>query len=267
MNIKNPALIGALGLIALVLGLAGWYMSTHPAPGPRIPEAPPALETDVPARINEEGAFHSIDASYPTRIVFPLASRIDAGMEAEAVMEAWVKETVGEFRTYVAENEAAIAEFQAQGEEAPASLASSYLLITYEKKTSPRTITYLFSSATYTGGAHGIEVPVSFTFERTTGRQLMLADLFAPESGYLARLSDIARRELPDMMADYANIDFIMSGTAPTEDNFQTFYLTDTRIVFLFPPYQVAPYVAGTVSLPIERKELTDVLQPEFQVE
>lgn len=268
MDIKNPAFIGALGILALVLGFAGWYMATHPAPRPSVPQTPPqALETDVPARIVEEGEFHSIDVSYPTGIVFPLSSRSDAGVAAEAVMEAWAKDTIGQFRSYVGENEAAIADFLARGEAAPASLASSYLLVTYEKKTSPRTLTFLFSSATYTGGAHGIEVPVSFTFDRTTGAQIELADLFLADSSYLARLSDIARAGLPGVIGEYANPEFIVSGTGPTADNFQTFYLTDAHLVFLFPPYQVAPYVVGTVTLPIERSRLNDVLRPEYRAE
>ena len=263
MNIKNPAFIGALGLIALVLGLTGWYMATHPAPVPPTQQLPvTALEIDTPKHATESGTYTAISVTYPTKIVFPLSSRSDAGSAAERAMKAWVDQAVAEFKGYAKENEASINEFIAAGEEPPASLSSMRLTIDYEKKTGPRTLTYLFTSASYTGGAHGIEVPVTFTFDRTTGAQVTLSDLFLP--GYLARLSDIARAELPGIMGDYANPDFIEDGTTPRAENFETFYLEGERIVFLFPPYQVAPYAAGTVELAIELSRLSDVLRPEY---
>lgn len=268
MDIKNPAFVTSLGLVALVLGLTGWYMATHPAPTPYVPEAPAAgIESDTPFRIAEDKEYYSIDVSYPTDITFPLSSRSDAGAEAERVMKAWIDTNIAQFKAYAGENEAAIADFVAEGEEVPASLASSYLLVTYDKKAGPRTLTYLFSSASYTGGAHGLEVPVSFTFDRTTGAAVELADLFLPNSRHLARLSEIASREVPGIVGDYANPEFILSGTAPEAQNFSTFYLTDTRLVILFPPYQVAPYVVGTVSLPIELSSLSDILKPEYRAE
>ena len=141
------------------------------------------------------------------------------------------------------------------------------LTINYEKKSGPRTLTYLFTSASYTGGAHGIEVPVTFTFDRTTGLQIELADLFTPSSNYLSRLSTIARAELPEMMGDYANPEFITDGTESRLENFQTFYLEGDTLALLFPPYQVAPYVVGTVKLPIALSELSDILRPEYRSE
>jgi hypothetical protein len=265
MDIKNPALVGALGIIAAVLGFAGWYMATHPAPAPYVNGEPvTTLETDVPAHITENADYYSIDVSYPTKIQFPLSSRDSAGAEAERVMKAWVDTTIRQFKAYASENEAAIADFIAQNEEVPASLASSYLLVNYEKKPSPRTLTYLFTSGSYTGGAHGIEVPVTFTFDRTTGAQIKLADLFVPGSDYLARLSEISRADLPRVIGEYADPTFIASGTTPEAQNFETFYLEGDRIVFLFPPYQVGPYALGTVMLPVELSRIRDIIRPEF---
>jgi hypothetical protein len=269
MDIKNPAFIGAFGLIALILGLTGWYMSTHPAPVVTREAVIPGngIESDTPKNFSENERYSTISVTYPTNITFPLSSNSDAGAHAERVMKAWVDKAVTEFKGYAKENEASIAEFVAAGEEPPASLSSMQLTINYEKKSSPRALTYLFTSASYTGGAHGIEVPVTFTFNRTTGAQITLADLFTPDSNYLSRLSTIARAELPEMMGDYANTQFITEGTESRLQNFQTFYLEGDALVLLFPPYQVAPYVVGTVKLPIELSQLSDILRLEYRSE
>lgn len=265
MDIKNPAFIGALGLIALVLGLTGWYMSTHPAPAPYTPVARDELETDVPERIYDQGDYYTIDVSYPTQITFPLSSRSDAGDEAERVVRAWIDRDVAEFKQFATENRAAIQDFVEKGEEIPASFRSMYLTVNYEKKRDVRTLTYLFRSASFTGGAHGLEVPVTFTFDRTTGKQILLADLFAPEANYLERLSTIARSDLPAIIGEYTVPEFVADGTEPRDNNFETFYLEGDTLVFLFPPYQVAPYVVGTVELPIKLSELSDILRTEYK--
>lgn len=264
MDIKNPAFIGVLGIIALVLGLSGWYMATHPAPAPYKPIPRNELETDYPERISEQGDYYTIDVSYPTRISFPMSSRSDAGSEAETVIRTWIDQDIAEFKQYAGENRAAIQEFIDAGEEIPASFRSMYLTVNYEKKSSAKTLTYLFRSASFTGGAHGLEVPVTFTFDRTTGKQVLLSDVFA-SSDYLSRLSEIARAELPAMMGEYANPDFIRDGTEPRMENFQTFYFDGNDLVFLFPPYQVAPYVVGTVEFPIPLSKLNDILNPEYR--
>ena len=265
MDLKNPAFISALGLIALVLGLTGWYMSSHPAPAPYQPVVRDELETDFPERINEQGDYYTIDVSYPTQISFPLSSRSDAGTEAETVMRTWIDRDIAEFRQFAAENRAAIEEFIQRGEEIPASFRSMYLSVDYEKKRSDRALTYLFLSASFTGGAHGLEVPVTFTFDRTTGKQIVLSDLFLPGTNYLERLSTIARTGLPKIIGEYTVPEFIVDGTQESNENFSRFYFEGDHIVFLFPPYQVAPYVVGTVELPIPLSELSDILKTEYK--
>ena len=268
MDIKNPSFIGALGFVALVLGLTGWYMATHPAPvAPIVEEEPSALESETPKNMRENSKYYTIDITYPTHISFPLSSRSDAGVGAENTMKTWVDSAVTEFKAYAKENEAAIEDFANRGDEIPATLSSSELSITYGKKSSDRTITYVFTSASYTGGAHGIAVPVTFTFDKTTGVQIELADLFTAGSGYLYRLSEISRADLPKIMGGFSESGFIAEGTMPRDVHFQAFYLEGDTLTFLFAPYQVGPYSLGTVTLPIKLSRLNDILRPEYRSE
>jgi hypothetical protein len=191
-----------------------------------------------------------------------------AGAEADARAVAAIKDfelqAIAQFKTEVANNESYIAELAAKGEEVPQSMTGLMLTIDYETKAGPHTLTYIVNVASYTGGAHGLEAPSTFTFDAATGKQLALADLFT-DTGYLARLSSIARTDLPAMEGDYANPEFIADGTEPTADNFKNFYIEGDTLYLLFPPYQVAPYVVGTVELPVKLSRISTILKPEYR--
>jgi hypothetical protein len=51
-------------------------------------------------------------------------------------------------------------------------------------------------------------------------------------------------------------MDMLLDGTAPTEDNFQNFYLDGSDFVILFSPYQIGPYVLGSSELHIKKSDL-----------
>ncbi|HEX2792521.1 MAG TPA: DUF3298 domain-containing protein [Candidatus Paceibacterota bacterium] len=262
MNTRKIELIAGGLLLIIIIGLTVWYMASHPAPAADAPGN--GVVTDTPQTIDEATDYYTIEATYPTGLSFPASSRNDAGAEAEEEMKAWVDGAIAEFKSYADENVAAIADFEARGEEVPASLSGSMLSIQYEKKAGPRTVTYVFTSASYTGGAHGIEIPITFTFDSATGSRVALADLFTEGAPYLERLSSLARAGLPAMLGDYLNPDFVEDGTRPVAENFSTFYLEGDSLVFLFAPYQVAPYVVGTVKFPLPLTELADLLDPSY---
>lgn len=264
MDIRKMELLAGGLLLLIIIGLTVWYMATHPAPvrTPATDSPRSEIVTEASSTIEEDAAYYAIEATYPTDIGFPLSSQSDAGDAAEREMKAWVDEAIAEFKRYAGENAAAIADFEARGEEVPASLTASELSITYERKSGQRTVTYVFTSASYTGGAHGIAVPITFTFDRATGNKVELSDVFERNAPYLERLSSLARAGLPAILGDYVNPDFVEDGTRPVAENFSAFYLEDDSLTFLFAPYQVAPYVVGTVTFPIPLAELEDILDP-----
>jgi hypothetical protein len=50
----------------------------------------------------------------------------------------------------------------------------------------------------YTGGAHGLTVNKSLTFDVTTGKLYTLGELFKPDSNYVQRLSVIIQRQITE---------------------------------------------------------------------
>ena len=95
----------------------------------------------------------------------------------------------------------------------------------------------LFNYA-YTGGAHGVTLQHSYTFDIASGKTYSLADLFKPGSAYVKRLSDLIRVQ-------------IESRRIATLEPFRTilpnqpFYIADRALVIYFPLFELTPYAFG----------------------
>jgi len=53
-------------------------------------------------------------------------------------------------------------------------------------------------------------------------------------------------------------LEWVREGAGPNAGNYRNFYLTDKGLVIYFGQYQVAPYAAGTVEVPIKYEKLSD---------
>ena len=112
----------------------------------------------------------------------------------------------------------------------------------------------------YEGGAHGINQHLSMNFEQSTGRQLMLADVFAP--GYERKLSSILQKALCEYVG-VGNIKELKNqGYLYSMDMFpsENFILGEETITFIYNPYEIAPYEKGSIELTIAYRDLDDIL-------
>jgi hypothetical protein len=126
---------------------------------------------------------------------------------------------------------------------------------------SPQIVSVVFSSYSFTGGAHGGTIFTTFTFDLENETVLTLEDLFATGVDPYAVLSEISRKQLTVTLADFP--DFIEAGTEPTPENFANWVLTPDSLVLYFEEYQVAPYAAGPQKVTIPLTDLADVLNPD----
>jgi len=123
----------------------------------------------------------------------------------------------------------------------------------------------------YTGGAHPNQIYRTFVFDMRDGAKLMeLTDVFNPlglvkdaESGvamdWLDYISNQTKLKL--MESEFADANWIAEGAGPNSKNFELFYLTNTGINFIFPPYQVAAYAAGPQEVSFTYDELKDFIK------
>jgi hypothetical protein len=248
----------AVGLLVLV-GLIA-YTLTHPAPAktPTTPMATQATKLPFPSgKYAEHAQYYDITAYVATST--PLTE--PANTAALVLMQEFATDTIAQFKVDADLTSLTPKQIHTLGFDTGRKYA---LQILYLMSSSPRTISYIFTTYEDTGGAHGNTFFDTFTFDKTTGARLALADLFAPGAPYLKRLSEVSRAMLPDVIGQFTDAQMIENGTTPDEKNFESFFVDNGNLDILFPPYAVAAYAAGPQTLQIPLSSLSDILKPEY---
>ncbi len=142
-----------------------------------------------------------------------------------------------------------------------ASSESLSLDITYQSVPSMRVQNYIFSEASYTGGAHGLQSRKTFSFNKE-GQLLSVSNLFSNGLDGLGTFAKLAQKEL--MKREGAQADWILDGASAKEENYQSFVVTDTGVTILFDPYQVAPYSDGAIDINISTVLFKSIANPDL---
>jgi hypothetical protein len=99
----------------------------------------------------------------------------------------------------------------------------------------------------YTGGAHGMTVQSSYTFDLNTGKEYELKDLFPENTDYVSIISKDIKNQMKDMgitvfLAPFESI-------RPDHD----FYIMDDYVVLYFQQYEILPYSYGIPEFAVDR--------------
>jgi hypothetical protein len=105
----------------------------------------------------------------------------------------------------------------------------------------------------FTGGAHGLTVNKSLTFNVTTGKMYSLGELFKPDSNYVQRLSAIIQRQITERKIQLLGP---FRGIKPDQD----YYIADRSLVIYFQLYEITPYYYGFQYFPISIYEIQDII-------
>lgn len=267
-NARRMEILGVVILVGLVLAFTVWYMATHKAPEPftGIPEevATSTPEALAPNVIEEHGQYYDIEVTYPAETALKASLGADADQEAVSAMEDFVEDSVSQFKKQGNFDNLTPEDIQIMGlsEDRKESIT-----IAYEEIMGENTVSYVYTLFVDTLGAHPNTFYRTFTFDLATGSELSITSLFVPRSDYLRRLSAISQFELAKSLGEFADIEYIAQGTGPEPLNYQSFAVKGNELVLLFPPYQVAPYAAGSQEVSIPLEQLKDILKPEYKTQ
>jgi hypothetical protein len=139
-----------------------------------------------------------------------------------------------------------------------------------------RFINVQVDGSAFTGGAHPAPIVDSFTFDLQEKRVVGIDDLFADPQAAENAFATEARRQLLTALDDQdeplvSNSEQIDEGTAPGKDRFRVFTLLtgpDDKVhglTLIFPPYQVASYVAGPQAVDVPSDAFASYLKPEYR--
>ena len=125
-----------------------------------------------------------------------------------------------------------------------------------------RVISFTANYYEYMGGAHGLPATVGINYDTNTGELIAFTDLGDnPDTFHadtLAYNQELARTE--DYSEQLFSQDDITNGT-PEDVLYAdgSWYLSTSGLVFMSPPYALAPYAAGTLEFIIPYSELSDM--------
>ncbi|HRH55333.1 MAG TPA: RsiV family protein [Candidatus Paceibacterota bacterium] len=261
---RRMELIGASVLIVIVLGFTIWYMATHQAPEPYAPfpgTVEEVVETLPPEVYEEHGTYFDIEATYPAETPLKASASAEADAEAVSLMEDFVDETIADFKRQGDFDNLTPADIELMG---LSDTRKESIMISYEEYAGADTVSYVYTLYVDTLGAHPNAFFRTFTFDRLSGEELKINELFVSGSDYLGRLSAIAEFELSKSLGEFADIEYIRQGVAKDAINFQSFAIDGENLVLVFPPYQVAPYAAGTQEVSIPLSQLSEILKLEY---
>lgn len=120
---------------------------------------------------------------------------------------------------------------------------------------------YTINLSYYEGGAHGIEHTLVMNFDKQTGKQLTLADVFV--AGYQHKLNErLINVLLKNVGVNNVN-ELHDKGFLYSTDMFpsENFVLGEDEITFIYNPYEIAPYEKGKTELKLQYDDLEDILQ------
>lgn len=103
-----------------------------------------------------------------------------------------------------------------------------------------------FDQYEYTGGAHGLTVRSSDTWDLPRSRRMELSDFFPHRSDYVEYLIGAINSQIKEQMAD-GNAMYFDDYEQLVKDTFKVnnFYLAKEGLVIYFQQYDIAPYAAG----------------------
>ncbi len=122
-------------------------------------------------------------------------------------------------------------------------------------------LTYEVEQYVYMGGAHGINTRYFYNYDMQTGNLIKETDVF--KDGYNESLTRIMRQTLIDQSETFSSMqDFIDAGyefdSIRPNGNFA---FTEDAVIYLFNPYEIAPYVYGETEIVMDKSLIKDLLR------
>ena len=117
-------------------------------------------------------------------------------------------------------------------------------------------------SSYYRGSAHPNSETLTYNYDLKTGNQILLKDLFKPNSNYLKFISGYSIKELKKKVISHEDSnDWLKEGAGLKADNFKAFNIGKDHLIIYFQSYQVASYAEGPQEVKIPFAKIKYILK------
>lgn len=101
----------------------------------------------------------------------------------------------------------------------------------------------------YTGGAHNLTLISGVSFDRKTGKRLLLNDALPYIGKSVETISEVATAQFKEKFGE----GFFSEGATSNPENFSSFVIEKDTVTFIFQQYQVAAYAFGPQAITFPR--------------
>ncbi len=196
-------------------------------------------------------------------ISYPVTEQMAINLRMEEVSQQFIEE----YRETASANEAAYRDYKEETGKEAATFVTHYRQSFDVSIANERVIFFDLERSIYTGGT-GISFVIGYIFDRVSGAELAIPDLFVDDS-YLNRLAELSRAALAERISKdelASDLGWIEDGTAPAAQNFDNIlFREDGTFLVRFDKYQVAAGVEGVVEIPLAVDAIADLLKPEIR--
>lgn len=122
-------------------------------------------------------------------------------------------------------------------------------------------VTYIIDTYTFEGGAHPLSQMLVLNFDKATGKTLTLEDIMVP--GYKVKLNEMLQEALMKKTAckdinELHDKGYLFSMEMYPSSNF---ILGKDAVIFIYNPYEIAPYAAGRIDLTVDYETLKPLMK------
>lgn len=220
---------------------------------------PPVLTTDgkgeiIAKLIHEQSQLlnYYIDVRYP---LISSTTLKPADKHFNQLIQNFIKQNVDQFKQDIKSSAKNVAIPNVQ----------SYLKINYQlagfvsKSQNTDFNSIRFQITRYERGmAHPANTTYVVNYDLAQNQPIILADVFNPNTHYLATIADYCNKQLQTKNLPDASL--IASGAAPKPENYQNWNLTLSGLLITFDEAQVAPRYFGNQEILIPYKDLKDII-------
>jgi hypothetical protein len=230
-------------------GTQNFYFVEQPAP-----PGGPAVTTKQVKEENKKRGYR-VNAEYP---------QVEGAEKFNALAESFVTKEVAEFKRGAGREPG---EKDFMPEAGDDSLDIRYFV----RLASAELVSVEFAMDYYEhGAAHPSHAFHVVNYDAKSGRELSLANLFKPGSGYLGKVSAVAVRQVRRWNRDsavygggepYLTDEGISDGAAPKDENYKNWTLTPRGLAVTFDYYQLGAYAAGAQKVVLPYADLKDIIR------
>lgn len=218
------------------------------------------FDIDFPVEGRDENALKSIQET----LLGSLFDKDYAEMPIEDAMSHYKNDLSTEYRL---NNEPILPELEENASETMYSLLhNEHILKGYVMYDNDKVFSYAIERYVFMGGAHGITTRMFCNFDKQTGNLLNEEDLFS--ENYVDNLTPLLVQNLIRQNENIKSVDDLEAASYYVESikPNNNFYVSDEGIMYVFNPYEIAPYYMGEIAILIPTGELKPFLNANQQI-